>query len=168
MATFLLPCDGSSNALLAVRHVISEARRDADARVHLLNVQPPFSAYVARHIDRETRADFQRERAEAALAAARELLDAAGVAYHVHVEVGDKAQRVADAARRLRCDRIVIGTARKSALVRAVENSLTSRLMERSTVPVEAISGAPAGALERVGIPAGVFAGLMLPWVAGT
>jgi nucleotide-binding universal stress UspA family protein len=167
MATVLLPCDGSPNALLAVRHAISQARQDADARLHLLNVQPPFSAYVARHIDRETRTDFLRERAAAALAPARELLDAAGLAYQVHLEVGDKARCIVDAARRLHCDRIIIGTARKSALVRAVENSLTNRLMERSPVPVEVIPGAPAGLLERVGIPAGLGAGLALPWLGG-
>ena len=60
MTTILLPCDGSESALLAVRHAIAEFRRDAGLHVHLLNVQPPFSAYVARHVNRELRADFHR------------------------------------------------------------------------------------------------------------
>lgn len=164
MATLLLPCDGSSSALLAVRHAVDAFRRGDVLMVHLLNVQPPFSAYVARHVSRELRADFHRERADEALVEARQLLDGANVPYRVHAEVGDKARCIADAARRLRCDRIVVGTARK----RAVEDSLTSQLLERCAVPVEVIGGAPAGALERVGIPAGVGAGMALLWVGGS
>lgn len=168
MATLLLPCDGTPNALLAVRHAVNAFRQGGVLTIHLLNVQPPFSAYVARHVDRNLRADFHRERADQALAGARQLLDDASVPYRVHSEVGDKARCIADAARRLHCNRIVIGTARKSALVRAVENSLTSRLLESSSVPVEVICGAPAGAMERVGIPVGVGAGMALLWVGGT
>jgi len=167
MATLLLPCDGTPNALLGVRHAVNAFHRGNALLVHLLNVQPPFSSYVARHVNREVRADFHRERADDALAGARQLLDAAGVPYRVHREVGDKARCIADAARRLRCDRIVIGTARKSPLVRAIENSLTSRLIEHCSVPIEVIGGEPAGALERVGIPAGVGVGMALLWVGG-
>jgi nucleotide-binding universal stress UspA family protein len=167
MTTLLLPCDGSPQALLAVRHAIQAFRRGDAHMVHLLNVQPPFSAHIARHVSREAREDFHRERADEALAEARRLLEEAGVAHRVHAEVGDKVRRIADAARRLRCDRIVIGTSRKSALVRAVEDSLTSGLIEHCPVPVEVIGGAPAGVIERVGIPAGVGAGLALLWVSG-
>jgi nucleotide-binding universal stress UspA family protein len=168
MTTILLPCDGTSDALLALRHAIAAFRQGDVLMIHLLNVQPPFSAYVARHVDRELRADFHRERADEALAEARQLLDDAAVPYSVHTEVGDKARCIVNAARRLRCDRIVIGTGRKSALVRALENSLTSRLLETSPVPVEVICGAPAGALERVGIPAGVGVGMAWLLVGGT
>jgi hypothetical protein len=59
----------------------------------------------------------------------------------------------------------VLGTARKSGLVRALQNSLTSRILEHSTVPVEVITADRASALERVGIPAGVGAGLALLWL---
>lgn len=168
MATLLLPCDGTSNAMLAVRHAVGAFRHGDVLMIHLLNVQPPFSAYVARHIDRHVRADCHRERADAALAGARALLDDTGVPYRVHSAVGDRARCIVDAARRLRCERIVIGTARKSALVRAVGNSLTTQLLERCPVPVEVIVGAPAGALERVGIPAGVGAGMALLLVSGS
>jgi len=168
IAVLLLPCDGTPNALFAVRHAVNAFRRGDVLMIHLLNVQPPFSAYVARHVGRDLCTDFHRERADEALAAARELLDDSGVPYRVHSEVGDKARCIADAARRLHCDRIVIGTARKSALVRTVENSLTNRLLECSSVPVEVICGAPAGVLERVGIPAGVGAAMALLWVGGS
>ena len=167
MITLLLPCDGSSNALLAVRHAIDRFHRGDVQLVHLLNVQPPFSAYVARYVSRELRADFHREDAAKALTEARQLLDATGIAYRVHVEVGDKARCIADAARLLHCDRIVIGTARKSVLVRAIENSLTNRLLDHCSVPIEVIVGAPVSVLARVGIPAGVGVGMALLWVGG-
>lgn len=168
MATLLLPCDGTPNALLAVRHAVDEFRRGNVRMVHLLNVQPPFRAHVARHVARDLRVEYQRERAEQALEASRHLLRSAGVPHRVHTPVGDKVQCIADAAHRLNCDRIVVGTSRKSALVRAVVNSLTSQLIERSAVPVQVIGGSPAGALERVGVPASVGAGVALLWVGGT
>lgn len=167
MATLLLPCDGSSHSLHAVRHTVDAFQRGNVRRVHLLNVQPPFSAYVARHLSRELRADFHRERADEALVTARQLLEAAGVPHDVHMAVGDKARCIADAARHLCCDRVVIGTARRSAFLRALGGSLTARLLERCPVPVEVIGGplavAAAGAPERFGIPAGAGAGMALP-----
>lgn len=168
MATLLLPCDGSSSALLAVRHAVDACRRGDAQRVHLLNVQPPFSAYVARHVDRELREDFHRERADEALAEARRLLADANVPHTVHCEVGDTVRCIAEAARRLRCDRVVIGTTRRSALVRAVDHSVTSQLLERCPVPVEVIGGEPASVITRVGIPAGVGAGMALLWVSAS
>ena len=162
MSILLLPCDGSSSALLAVRHAIDAFGRGEVRLVHLLNVQPPFSAYVARHVDRELREDYHRERADVALAEARQLFDAAGVPHVVHSEVGNRVRCIAEAARRLRCDRVLVGSARRSALVRAVENSLTNQLLERCPVPVEVVGGARASVVERVGIPAGVGAGAAL------
>jgi len=167
VTTLLVPCDGTPNALLAVRHAVHRVRHGETLMVHLLNVQPPFSANVARHIPRAVRDEFHRERAGQALAGARALLDSAGSPWRAHTEVGDKARCIADAAVRLRCDRIVMGTARKSALVRAVGNSLTGQLLENAPVPVEVICGAPAGALERVAIPAGVGAGMAWLLVGG-
>jgi nucleotide-binding universal stress UspA family protein len=168
MSMLLLPCDGSSSALLAVRHAIDAFRQGEVRLVHLLNVQPPFSAYVARHVSRELRDDYHRECADAALAEAGRLLEDAGVPHVVHSEVGNKVRCIAEAARRLGCDRVLLGSERKSPLVRAVENSLTSRLLERCPVPVEVVSGAPASVFERVGIPAGVGAGAALLWVSAS
>jgi nucleotide-binding universal stress UspA family protein len=168
MATILLPCDGGPDALLAARHAVDCFRRGEVQLVHLLNVQTPFPAYVARHVGRQACTEVHRERADEALAAARQLLEAARVPHRVRMEVGDKVGCIAEAARSLRCDRIVIATARKSALARAVGNSLTARLLEHSSVPVEVVGGTPASALARVGIPAGVGAGAALLWVGAT
>ena len=162
MSRVLVPSDGSANAQYGVRYVVNEFMKNPQLKIHVLNVQPPFSKDVSRFTSKQARMEFHHVQAEKALAPVRQALESAGIAYTVHTEVGDAADCIADAARRLRCDRIVMSTARKSSLVRLVENSVTNQVFERTTVPVQAIAGSSASTLERVGIPAGVGAGLIV------
>ena len=162
MLKVLVPTDGSSKSQHGIRHVISEFEKNPGLEVHVLNVQPPFSKHVSDFTNKSDRADFHREQADLALAPVRQALDAAGVPYTVHYEVGDKADCIVAVARRLACDCILMSTARKSSLVRLVEHSITNQVIERSTVPVEVIAGEPASKLERFGIPAGVGAGILV------
>ena len=168
MLKVLVPSDGSASSQCAVRHVISECSKHRELDIHLLNVQPPFSKFISDHSSDEGRMEFHQEQARQALAPARQLLDSAGIAYTVHCEVGDRVDCIVETARRLQCDAIVMGTARKSSLVRLVENSVTNQVLERTNVPVEVIAGEAASRLERVGIPAGVGtgAGLLALWMA--
>lgn len=78
----------------------------------------------------------------------------------MHTEIGHKAEVIADTAKRLHCDHIVIGTARQNSLTRMVESSVTNRVLELTTVPVEVIVGDSISKLERFGIPAGIGTGL--------
>lgn len=156
MSRVLIPFDGSPDSLHGVRHVVSEFMKNRNLEIHILNVQPPFSKHVSDFTSRRDRMACHQEQAEKALESARQALDRSGIPYTVHTEVGDKADCIADMARRLRCDRIVMGTARKSSLIRWVEDSVTNQVIERTTVPVEVIAGDAASNLERVGIPAGV------------
>lgn len=162
MSRVLVPADGSPNSAYGVRHVVSEFMKNPALEIHLLNVQQPFSKRVSHFTKRRDRMEFHQEEAEKALKPARQMLDGYGIAYTVHTEIGDKADCIVEAARRLRCDRIVMSTARKSSLVRLVENSVTNQVIARATVPVEVIAGDTASSLERVGIPAGVGAGLLV------
>ena len=96
------------------------------------------------------------------------MLDGFSIPYSAHAEVGDKAKLIAGTARRLRCDRIVMGTARKNSLTRLVENSVTNQVIALTTVPVEVIAGDSVSKLERYGIPAGIGTALaMLALAAG-
>ena len=130
--------------------------------IHLLNVQPPLLADIARFISRKNRADFHRDTGEKALQPMRDILDRAGVAYSVHIEVGNKSKLIAEAARRLHCDHIVMSTARKNSLTRMIEDSVTNKVLQLTTVPVEVIAGDAVSKLERYGIPAGIGVGLAL------
>lgn len=166
MSKVLVPFDGSPNSLHGVRHAAEEFMKNQDFEIHLLNIQGPFSGDVALFTSRRDRMEFHQEKAEKELGLARQMLDSSGIPYTVHVEIGDKADCIASAARRLGCDRIVMGTARKSSFVRWVEDSVTNQVIERATVPVEVIAGEAASNLERIGIPAGVGAGLLVIGVA--
>ena len=165
MAKLLIPCDGSPGSLAAVRHVVGEVRRGHGHRIHLVNVQPPLAGRIVRHVDRRTLREVYRERADEAFAEPRKLLETAGLDVEMHREVGDKVECISRLALQLGCDRIVMGTPRKNGLVRVITHSLTSRMIDRSPVPVEVITADPAPALQRVGIPAGVGAGLTLLWL---
>ena len=164
MEKVLVPVDGSHNAHHAVRHVIREYRNGGIKEVHLLNVQTPFSKHVAQFVSRKTRDSYHHDESAKALKPIRRMLDTANVAYSAHVEVGRKAEVITEAARRLGCDHIVMATARKNSLTRMLEASVTNRVLELTTVPVEVIAGDAVSKLERFGIPIGIAGaiGLML------
>ena len=162
MHRILVPVDGSPNSQHAIRHVINQFMQDSTLEVHLLNIQPPFSRHVGNFVSRRNRRDYHREQSERALQAIRPQLEKFGVPFAVHIEVGDKASLIADAARRLRCDRIVMSTARKNSLTRMIEDSTTSKVLELAGVPVEIIAGDAVSKIERYGVPAGIGAAIAL------
>jgi nucleotide-binding universal stress UspA family protein len=160
MLRILVPVGGTRNDRFAMQEVIKRFMNDTAIEVHLLNVQMPFSAYVASFSTRRSRQDYHREQAEKALAPAREMLDKSSIPYAVHIESGDRAKMITDAARRLHCDEIVMATARKNSLTRLVESSVTNRVLQLTPVPVEVIAGDLMSKWERYGIPAAIAAAL--------
>ena len=94
------------------------------------------------------------------------LLDKQRIAYTVHVDVGPRAEVITREAERLKADRIVIGTARKNSLTRMVEDSVSSKVLDTTSVPVEIVAGEATSSLERVGVPAGIAA--MLAVIVGS
>jgi Ca2+-transporting ATPase len=162
MLKILVPVAGTGNDRFALQHVIKRFMNNTAMEIHLLNVQIPFSAHIGRFTSRKSRRDYHRERADAALAPARAMLEKFGIPYAVHVELGDRADSIADTARRLKCDEIVMATARKDSLTRLVENSVTAQVVERTSVPVELIAGDEMSKWERYGIPAAIGAALAM------
>ena len=160
MIRVLVPVGGDANSALAVRHVVAEFLKGVEMEIHLLNVQPPFSRHVAQFASPKSRASYHRERADKALEPARAILDSHRIPYAVHVALGKRADLIADTARKLRCHHIVMSTARKNSLTRMLEDSVTNRVLELTTVPVEVIAGEGVSRLERYGIPIGRGAAL--------
>ena len=160
MSRVLVPVDGGRNSQHAVRHVVNQYAKDRQLEIHLLNVQPPFSRHIAQFVSRKNIDGFHQDEAEKALRPIRAILDRSGVPFKVHVMVGAKAQAIAHEARRLHCDHIVMSTARKNSLTRMVEDSVTNKVLELTTVPVEIVAGDAVSKLERYGIPAGIGAAL--------
>ena len=166
MLKVLVPADGSPNSLHAIRHVVNQFMKSSAMEVHLLNVQPPFSRHISRFVSKKNRNDFHRDEGEKALQPIRQMLGNFGVPHAVHIEVGDKAKLIAEAARRLRCDQIVMSTARKNSLTRMIEDSTTNKVLELTSVPVEVIAGDAVSKWERWGIPAGVGTAFALVFLA--
>ena len=166
MLKVLIPVDSSRNCQFAVKHVVKQFMNNTAMEIHLLNVQPPFSRYIAQFTSERSRQDYHRNEAEKALRPIRQMLDGFGIPYSVHAEVGEKAKCITDTARRLRCDQIVMSTARKNSLTRWVENSVTNKVLELTSVPVEVIAGDAVSKWERYGIPAGIGTALALLFLA--
>ena len=158
----LIPVHGSRNCEFAVRHIVRQFMNNTAMEIHLLNVQPPFSSYITRFVSRKNVRDYHRDEAEKALGPSRQILDSFGIPYAVHVEIGERAECITGAAHRLRCDQIVMSTARKNSLTRLVENSTTNRVLEITSVPVEVIAGDAVSRWERYGIPAGLGTAIAL------
>jgi YjbE family integral membrane protein len=167
MEKILIPVDGSQNALKAVQHAVNRFTIEPHMEIHLLHVRTPLTLHAAQFISRRNRAAYHRDEAEKALGPARELLHKSGVPHAVHVEIGDKAATIDRLAQRLHATRIVMGTARKNSLTRLVEDSVTNKVLELASIPVEIVAGEAVSRLERIGVPAGIGAALALMLAAG-
>jgi nucleotide-binding universal stress UspA family protein len=158
MQKILVPVGGGRGCEAVMQYVVREFMNNTAMEVHLLNVQAPFRTDVARFVGKRSRDSFHREEAEKTLQPCRERLDRFGVPYTVHMDVGDPAQCITETARRLRCDHIVLGTARMSSLTRLLEDSVTNKVLEHTTIPVEVIPGSSVSNWERYGVPAALAA----------
>ncbi len=154
MSVVLVPISDLPNSCSAVERVAAEFPRNPDMQVHLLNVRKPLSKRASKFLRRSLREEYHRESAEVALQPAREILERHSIPYKVHVRVGDAGTLIADEARRVGADRIVMATARSGSITRIVEDTTTERVLQLTTVPVEIIVGQAISKLERYGVPA--------------
>ena len=154
MNKVLIPVDDSSNALMALKHAVNMYGNDRQAHFHICNVQPTLYTHIRKFLRKQTISEWQAERAQAAAKSASEFLEKAGANFSFTYVTGDKGEALRDEARRLGCNRIVIGTAKKNTLSRLFENSTTAKLLEISDIPVEVVTGRSLSTLERWGIPA--------------
>lgn len=162
MKKVLVPIGESSNSLYAVRHAVKLSIQDPEVRVHLLNVQMPLPRHISQFLGPRTRADYHRDRAEAALAPARAILANHSIAFEEHTKLGRKAESIVEEAKRLGCDHIVMSTARKNSLTRMLEDSTTNKVLELTEIPVELVAGDRISPFEQYGVPAGIGAALAL------
>jgi nucleotide-binding universal stress UspA family protein len=139
MKRVLIPIDGSECALRGVALVISKRAlylSPDDFEIHLINVQAPFSNDISRFVSHEQTAEFHRQESEQALQGARAMLDAAGVKYRCHIEVGNIAETITALADSLHCDQIVMGTHGRGAFKEFVMGSIPLKVIALSSIPV--------------------------------
>jgi len=107
----LLPVDGSG---ARTQRALAEAiriHRQEEVPVFLLSVQPLVSPLVASYFGRAELEQLQQDAGLEELAPARAIVEAAGVWHRAVVRVGRRAETIANTARELGCDRIILGDA---------------------------------------------------------
>jgi len=131
----LIPIDGSENSLRAVRLVIRKAPLYKEPlEIHLLNVQHPFPGTI-RGVHKEAE-QFHHEEGLKALAAARKLLDDAGVKYAYHISVGEASEVIAHYVRDKKIEQIVMGTRGAGPVANMLLGSVATKVLHRVDVPV--------------------------------
>ncbi len=135
--SWLIAVDGSESSLKTIDHVVSEAAdRSPRPQLFLVNVQAPLSSDITRFIDEKLVTDFHRETGEAALAQARQKLDAAGFSYTSHIMIGETAPTIVEFANEKACKLIVMGAHGFGTVIGALMGSITTKVIHLSTVPV--------------------------------
>lgn len=133
----LIPVDGSDRSLAAVRYVAGTlGQANAELEIHLLNVQPPLPSAAATFIDSAIVRDFHQEEGAKALAAARQLLNDAGLRHASSAVVGEPAETIAAYAEQRDCTGIVMGTRGLGHAAGLLLGSVAHKVLQLSKVPV--------------------------------
>ena len=156
MNKVLLPVDGSDNSLHGVRKFVQDFYSNPNQEIVLLNVQPKFNRHIGQFVSGSSLQKYRTDQAESATRAAQELLKRSNIPYRMVMGVGPRAEVIADTAQQYRCSKILLATARKNSLTRLVENSVTAKLLEIASIPVEIVVGPHASRWERFDSPVGI------------
>jgi len=137
MKRALVPLDGSDDALRAFAHAIGELRGSVDAELHVVNVQaPPVHPWPGKLVSPDVVDAELRRAGEAIVAAVERPAAAAGVACVGHVRIGHAAEEIAECARELGCDAIVMGTRGLGRVAKLVLGSVAHKVVQLSHMPV--------------------------------
>lgn len=120
-----------SNNAAQMQSAIAEAMaiyREEPVEVHLLNLQALIPNYAARFFKGSDLHVIQRESGMEELAPAQAILDAAGIRYTAHVEIGRSAETIVSVARKIGCDRIVMGQAGQADFAEKLFGTLASQV----------------------------------------
>jgi nucleotide-binding universal stress UspA family protein len=133
----LLATDGSADAVRAVRHVVALAERGMALEVVLLNVQSfVLSGEIGQIAPVEIAERKRTVAAEAAIAAGRAPLEAAGIPVTARQASGHPPEEIVAAAEALGCDAIVMGRRGLGALASMVMGSVSSQVVQLAKMPV--------------------------------
>jgi len=139
MRRLLVAYDGSDNSKRALQYVVDLARDTGMAlQVHVVNVQHEpiiYGEYVtSAMIDELNNSLMAKSRSVLDEAAA--MLQAGGLACETHTQLGNVAEQINDAVKRLDCDTVVMGTRGLGSFTGLVLGSVASRVIHEVSVPV--------------------------------
>jgi YjbE family integral membrane protein len=141
----LVATDGSPGAARALEQALAlraQLREGERIELHLANVQRPVSGNVASFVSASSIDDYHHERAEKALAAARQTLREAGIAAQEHERVGEPGRTIAETAAAAGCDLIVMGARGLGTHTAALLGSVAASTLEHAGVPVMVVRSA--------------------------
>lgn len=134
MHKVLIAADGSDHAARAAEFVV-ELAKVARLETVLVNVQPqPDFRSLA--LNREAILRAEREDATAAMAPAKQRLEAAQLPVTVRIEHGEPAQTIVRVAEETGCDHIVMGTRGLGSLAGLMLGSVATKVLHLAHVPV--------------------------------
>lgn len=153
MQKILIPVDGSIYSDLAVQHAALVYGKDPAAQIHLCNVQPNLYRHITKFISKKSISEWRKERSDAALASACAYLDKQNIPFSSSFICGEIGPSILQEAHELNCQRILLGTSKKNIFSRIFEGSTTVKLLEKSDIPVEIVSGKALSPLKQWSIP---------------
>jgi YjbE family integral membrane protein len=132
-------------------------------KVHLLHITPRFNKRVTKNLPAGARGNFIKESAEKAVLPVTRLLDSVGMSYEIHLQASNNIpETILNTAKRLGCSQIMMGSDRSNALARFLNNSVTSKLLAKSELPVEVVLDGEASKFQRWVLPAGAGAAMIV------
>ena len=133
----LLPVDGSSVSLEAVRFAIRMGRSGLETSVVLANVQEAATLYelLVAH-DPQVLEQVSAAAGAHTLEAAQQLLRDANISFESEVASGDPAHTIIDMVERYECDLVVMGASGTSPLRSALLGSVSNEVLHAAAVPV--------------------------------
>lgn len=135
----LLAVDGSKHSLVAVDCLIEHADWYREKPVvELVTVHAPVPKLpgMGLVVGKNQIKRFYDEEGEAALAAAKKKLGAAGIGYQAHILVGPVAESIVQHASKTRCDLVFIGTHGRSEASNMLLGSTATKVLHLSRTPV--------------------------------
>jgi nucleotide-binding universal stress UspA family protein len=136
MQTLLVAVDGSDTSNRAVAHAIEMARRRGDTKLLLANVQETLAHWhTGGLLNKDVLAQLQHL-GEKDAAAARSLVDAAGLNYEFKVLFGRPGEVISRLASEPGCIGIVMGTRGLSEMAQVFLGSTAHKVVQLSEVPV--------------------------------
>lgn len=139
---YLVPIDGSRDALAAVHHVVRLKQAGLPVQAVLVNVQAPPTLYEAVRLHDVH--SMQQVRAEAGadlLAPAEATLSGAGIEWESEVAGGQAATLLLELAENYRCDAVVIGARGAGDEQEGGVGPVAQALVEHAGVPVTVVRG---------------------------
>lgn len=140
MIRLLLAVDGSEPSLRATRALVEAAGLFREpVHVELVTVHlpiPPIGGLFDTVVSKQMVDQYYKDEGTQALAAARNILDEAAIAYTHHILVGEIAESIVAKGNAAQCRMIYMGTRGMSALSNLVMGSNATKVLHLAHVPV--------------------------------